>query len=328
VSTKLGADHNAPRLWEAYKDNYLAQIAESNRYAQNGDSFMAGYTSTKARASVLSDVASLVIVSKAAAKAGPMLHKFSTKTYNVATMGKHKGKATNKILDALDRKVSHSSLSSPGKSTFTPGYDNRRVVVNSPEHINTGARSYNPVKHGYDGEAWAAPIYEDIRSWNGLENIREISKNTGIPEQLISSVRQHVFFDEHRLPIVNPKTGQMTTITQRFSPDADIASLWDLASSQPIFGEDLIRFERLIAHEYVERGLMKTGHPYRSFDPGAIEFVHGGFRLGFNKYYYGAHDKAPLSCHLVPPWQHHKTIGNFETLPSKPINQQRPKIKE
>ena len=45
----------------------------------------------------------------------------------------------------------------------------------------------------------AEAIYGWIRGLDAETNIATVARNTGMPEQVIRSVRQHVFFEEHTL---------------------------------------------------------------------------------------------------------------------------------
>ena len=96
-----------------------------------------------------------------------------------------------------------------------------------------------------------------------------------MPERIIGSVRQHVFFDEHLL--LDDVTGKM--VSRRFAADEGIASWWKAASTGGIPQSELERVQLLISHEYIERALMKSGLPYRQFGAGGIELPTGAHNL-------------------------------------------------
>src|SRR5262249_35395381 len=120
-----------------------------------------------------------------------------------------------------------------------------------------------------------------------------------MPEQVIRSIRQHIFFEEHQL--LDKKLGRL--VLSRFTPDEGIAAWWEAATKGGIPKAELERVQLLFSHEYVERSLMKSGLPYRNYGPGGVELPGG------------AHDLAPKIPNLDPgaplytlpgegPWSH------------------------
>ena len=97
-------------------------------------------------------------------------------------------------------------------------------------------------------DAHAERFYEEIRRRNS--DIEIIARNTGHSVEAISSIKEHVFFDEHALG---------DDVPERFSPDYDMAVSWQrLISGDDIREMDLV----LLRHEQMELGLMRRGIPY------------------------------------------------------------------
>jgi hypothetical protein len=85
-----------------------------------------------------------------------------------------------------------------------------------------------------------------------------------------------------------------------FSADSEIAALWKAAGKGKLEGDNLRRFQELMAHEAVEIKLMEGGLSYRSADARAWrkEVVNGGveeWTYHPTAEAHGAHDIAPLA---------------------------------
>ena len=142
-------------------------------------------------------------------------------------------------------------------------------------------------------DAKAEALYEQIRGLQG--DVQAIARNTGIPEEVVSSVRQHLFFDKH---LLEPAQGVFEY--RRFDADDLIGQLWMKAVDGKLTPVQAKQFERIVAHEYVERGLMKTGVPYRSSHPDAWKTG----RYDPTPQAHGAHDIAPVTNVNSPPFSH------------------------
>jgi hypothetical protein len=128
----------------------------------------------------------------------------------------------------------------------------------------------------------AADAYETIRGLT--DDVAPIARNTGVPERVIEAVRQHLFLRLYRLQVAPGRSN-----LQRFDPLYGVARLWLRAYEGVLTGPETAEFRRLMAHEYVEQGLMAAGMPYVSAHPqawsgGQAQSVAGHF---------GAHDVAP-----------------------------------
>ncbi|HLL65741.1 MAG TPA: pre-toxin TG domain-containing protein [Micromonosporaceae bacterium] len=145
-----------------------------------------------------------------------------------------------------------------------------------------------------DVSAADARAYDAIRANTG--DTARIAENTGIPQNQLDQVKDHVFNREHDLP-----TGPGQIQRGNFSPDPDIADLWGKAEAGKLTGPEAKAFNRLIAHEYMESSLMNNGMPYRSSDPGAWDPV-----LGNNPtpQHHGAHDLSPHGDPNRDPFGH------------------------
>ena len=125
--------------------------------------------------------------------------------------------------------------------------------------------------------------YAAIRA--GTTDVAEIAANTGISEDIIAKVKNHLFLTEHDVPV-----GPHAVVHGYFTPDADIATLWTKAERGTLDAGERKRFQSLMAHEYVESHLMASGMPYRSADPAAWANDRA-----LNADHFGAHEAAPRS---------------------------------
>ena len=171
-------------------------------------------------------------------------------------------------------------------------------------------------------QAQADAAYDRIRADDG--DVGRIASNTGYSEDQIAAVKQHLFYDEHDIPVGDDQTGEIQTSSQRFTSDPWIADRWTKASdgtlgapSQDALGTDIpgsadpteaSDFHSLISHEYVEQGLMADGAPYRS------SASWGQGKSGWNFYpdaqNAGAHDLAPLAApNGKDPFAHYDSMG-------------------
>jgi hypothetical protein len=163
-----------------------------------------------------------------------------------------------------------------------------------------GARSSGDAPDGYlprtggstyiDGAQsdWAAQTYETIRNTPG--DTKRIAANTGIDQNVLDRIKDHIFNNVHTdVPV--PPNG--TPMTGRFAPFDNIADLWTKADSGTLNSDEAVRFHRWAAHEGVESILMANGMPYRAgvWDDGVNFPTEDSF---------GAHDVAPHEYHADP----------------------------
>jgi len=131
---------------------------------------------------------------------------------------------------------------------------------------------------GWAGDLGAAARYAEILA---TDDVAALAKHAGVPENVVSSVKTHLFDTVHEIPI-----GPDKWYVGRFHPSTEIADLWQAASR----GERIDEFRLLIGHEYAEHVLMKyTGLPYRSPHPSAWD---EGASMATSTHF-GAHDMAP-----------------------------------
>lgn len=141
-------------------------------------------------------------------------------------------------------------------------------------------------------------LYWRIRATSG--DVAAVSRNLNMPEHMVKSVKQHLFYDVHEIAV-----GPGRVVCNRFTAQRGIADLWNDAAAGGLHGARLEEFERLVAHEYVERSPMQAGVPFRSSHPSAWI---GDVSVP-NSQHWGAHDYAPLVDPSRAPWSHHKAIG-------------------
>lgn len=130
----------------------------------------------------------------------------------------------------------------------------------------------------------AEAVFDAIRASTG--DVSSIARNTGIDEDVIAQVKNHLFMTEYDVPV-----GPNQIAHGYFTPSDYIAELWNKAEQGSLSKTDQDDFRSLLAHEYVESRLMEDGMPYRSADPATWE----DGMIEFNPAYVGAHEVAPLS---------------------------------
>jgi RHS repeat-associated protein len=160
--------------------------------------------------------------------------------------------------------------------------------INSPLPTRTTGAGLPPRWNQYDPVSWERS-YDYIREINHQVDVNNISANTGIQVEVINSVREHLFFDEHII-----KEG---TPAQRFEADPEISKLWIKAGREELQGQYLIEFKSIVAHEYVERALMKNGFPFRGTNANP-----------------GAHEIAPNASPKDNPFEHWKNYPGWADL--------------
>jgi len=130
----------------------------------------------------------------------------------------------------------------------------------------------------------AEAAYAAIRGKAG--DVAEIAENTGISQDIIAQVKNHLFLTEHDVPV-----GPGQVVQGRFTAFEWIGTVWSKAEEGTLSPAEQDQFRWLVSHEYVESRLMESGMPYRSADPMAWE----DGAQAFNPQYFGAHEVAPVS---------------------------------
>lgn len=110
--------------------------------------------------------------------------------------------------------------------------------------------------------AQAARFYDEVRVNPDALDIRSVSENTGVSTQVLDRVRTHFFLTPHVM-------GEAPGVARQgyFTPRSDIAEMWQAASQRNLTPEEAVRFERYIAHEYVESNFIEAGIPYLRDEP-------------------------------------------------------------
>ncbi|MGW0229326.1 eCIS core domain-containing protein [Actinopolymorpha singaporensis] len=160
-----------------------------------------------------------------------------------------------------------------------------------PEADLTISRGPNEV------ERRATEAYDTIRTLT--DDVLQIAQNTGVPAHVIEAVRQHLFFRLHTIAVAPGRAN-----VQRFDPMYSLARLWLRAYEGVLTDTEVAEFRRLMAHEYVEQGLMLAGMPYRSAHPGGWR----GDVTQPGREHFGAHDVAP-SEHRADPYAFRQQLG-------------------
>lgn len=116
-----------------------------------------------------------------------------------------------------------------------------------------------------------------------MEDVATVAENTGISVQEVITMKKHLFFGRHALPIEGTGKFRMT----RFEADDEIAHAWQLAQKTPLSDQAKLWFRQMADHELGERVFMGQGVPYRN--PASWDPEMGYFRSTPP----GAHDMAP-----------------------------------
>ncbi|MEU5209340.1 hypothetical protein [Streptomyces sp. NPDC020742] len=111
-------------------------------------------------------------------------------------------------------------------------------------------------------DAAAARFYDEIRANPDSLDTRSISENTGVSTQVLDRVRTHFFLTQH---VVAQAPGDVRLA--HFTPRSDLAEIWQAAAQRSLTPEETMKFERYIAHEYVESHLIEAGIPYLRDEP-------------------------------------------------------------
>lgn len=151
-------------------------------------------------------------------------------------------------------------------------------------------------------QARADAAYDQIRA--NPDDVAQIARNTGHSPETIQAVKDHLFNSQH--DITDSETGQVSR--GNFTPDEAIANQWNKAAAgrlgkpvrDPVYPWDptegdpaeVANFNRLIAHEYVERGLVSDGLPYQHPDAW-IQDANGAWQYRPGPNSFGAHDLSP-----------------------------------
>ncbi|MEU9148717.1 hypothetical protein AB0D44_33160, partial [Streptomyces sp. NPDC048349] len=108
----------------------------------------------------------------------------------------------------------------------------------------------------------AARFYDQVRADPHTLDIASISDSTGISTTVLDRVRTHFFLTQH---VVAEAPG--VARQAYFTPRHDIADIWQAASQRSLTPDEAVKFERYIAHEYVESQFIEAGIPYLRDEP-------------------------------------------------------------
>jgi hypothetical protein len=128
----------------------------------------------------------------------------------------------------------------------------RGAVASSAEmefEIATGGRQLKTVNDSMRAEHEAIEYYKKIRSMNSDVDVNAIAQNTRMPKFRIQRIKQHLFFNTHKL----------FSGIDRFAPDIEIADAWTRLQNGNFFKQDI----QLLHHEYYEsrfEGIYKTDY--------------------------------------------------------------------
>ena len=179
----------------------------------------------------------------------------------------------------------------------------RKSLSRSPDAPPAQPRKYVP----WSGQKYVGDVdpilekkYTQIReTLHDVALFLKMYRNTGISRRVLERVYKHVFHTVHEVAVAANKVEK-----GYFAPDPDIGNLWTKAMKERLSPDELKRFKKLMAHEYVESKLMEQGFPYLSSHPDAWEtFVLNGRVEHVSRYtlqHHGAHHLAPHATSDFP----------------------------
>ncbi|HZW60743.1 MAG TPA: hypothetical protein VFF04_00810 [Candidatus Babeliales bacterium] len=148
---------------------------------------------------------------------------------------------TRDRLDKLAGRGDEFTQHTPQQPMARPVY---RVDKNTGEKVRI-VRPLDDLK----AEEWVAQKYEDVRKC--MDDIKKVSKNTKWDEGKIKQIKDHVFYNKHKLD----------SGVRRFDPDAEMASAWDRLANGDFTQNDI----RWLEHEYCESVIeVSEGVDYRT----------------------------------------------------------------
>ena len=163
-------------------------------------------------------------------------------------------------------------------------------------------------------QAQANAAYDQIRA---NDDVAQVAQNTGHSPETIQAVKDHLFNSQQ--DIFNPETGE--TSSGNFTPDQGTADLWNKAADgslgqprqskwgTPIEGTEnpveVAQFNKLIAHEYVEQGLVSDGLPYQ-VRSSWVQDANGEWQYQPGPDSFGAHDLSPNF--REDPFSHYESL--------------------
>ena len=106
-------------------------------------------------------------------------------------------------------------------------------------------------------------VNDDIRSV-GMTDIEQVAKNTGMTIEEIRAMKQHMFFDTHKIPLDN-----QSYRVGIFTPDSVVRFIWKQAQKRWAGSKTKKWFQELAKHELTESEKMKQGYPYKN--PGSYQ---------------------------------------------------------
>ncbi len=155
----------------------------------------------------------------------------------VKNAGKAGAKTSLKITDATARKIWAESQE---LKQLEKVINDLNQVTNN-ERLGSILHKVKSIKEYQKIESLAEDIYAGIRQ--SSSDVTQIAKNTGISEDIIQQIKQHVFMEGH---VLNDGI-------KRFPADFDIAKSWQRLIDGKFVQSDL----QLLKHEFAESLLMK-----------------------------------------------------------------------
>lgn len=154
-------------------------------------------------------------------------------------------------------------------------------------HPSLTIKPASPVRYAEKPSPIVALKYRQISHL--ADDVPKITSAVDVSQDLITAVKNHLFLSKHLIQV-----GPNQEISAFFTPTKEIADWWLKAIDDILSRDEEVKFRRILAHEYVERGLMAAGLPYRSRSEEAwSQDAEGDFIPLPTSTHYGAHDLAP-----------------------------------
>ncbi|MFJ5291049.1 hypothetical protein [Streptomyces sp. NPDC088348] len=195
-------------------------------------------------------------------------------------------------------KVPHPSGAETIHFGHGPDDPGRGLEADHPTNDAETGRPPGATGGGWGGAGWvttpsehAGQIYEGIRATPNKIDLPVISAHTGVNESVLRQVKSHLFRSQHEVAV-----GPGTARRGLFEPRDDVAELWQDARAGSLAPDRLREFKSLLAHEYIESQLMKSGLPYIHDHPSLYALEDDGTyikQFPRKLEHAGAHDLAP-----------------------------------
>ena len=304
-------------IWDGLTDNY-AELWAEDRYgglvgqavADFGDILLgskgagraAGALSDLARAGHLSRLDTVADVLTAARRADTVAPGEFVRVADELAALKRADGMLDQLVDAARRTDTLPDLLGRGILTRSDVAD---LVRSGHLSLDEAARARLPATGArYIEIEGQLPTAADVAAYDAIiartDDVAAISDATGFDADMLARVKSHFFLERHQIAV-----GPDDVRTGTFTPDHIYSDDWNAAAAGTLRGDDLHRFQRFVAHEYIEAKLMEAGLPFNSSHPSAFDATN---YPRANPEHFGAHDLSVQGNLAKPPFAHYEGV--------------------